>query len=138
MEGLVEIQQAQSSGSLNTVNTGSTMSLKKVFGSMMMLKKSKNYDSLESDSESVKSFASGKSKLSTKSGKSTATRSSGKSHLSSTNSTKTQKSIKGAYSMDRFSGPKHVPSPSGSKTGGYNSKSYHEACWSQAYAFGGR
>lgn len=138
MEGLAEIH----ANSMERVNSASTLSLRKLFGSRTLHKKGK-YGNLDSRSASVNSchtLASGHTEVSRSSKASAVSGSSQKSSSSTGSSTSTSstgsKASKYSYDVDRFSGPKNVPKKTDKEY--YNSRSYHDACWAQAYAFGGR
>lgn len=134
MEGLAEIYRSQSLQSTNiSEKSGSTLSLKKVFGKRQPKVGSK-YSFLGSQAESVNSYATTSSKSSNASQRSTQSTTSTDS--TNSNASTASKSSKWSFNTQRFSGPKNVPKAS--KKERYNSKDYHAAFWSQAYAFGGR
>ena len=135
MEGLAEIYRSQSLQSTNvSEKSGSTLSLKKIFGKKPPKTGSK-YSFLGSQAESVNSYATTASRGSNTSQKSNQSTSSTDS-TGSTIST-ASKSSKWSYKTDRFTGPKNVPKPS--KNGNKKSKDeYYASLWSQAYTFGGR
>lgn len=138
MEGLAEIYRSQSLQSTNiSEKSGSTLSLKKIFGKKHPKVGSK-YSFLGSQAESVNSYATTASRGSNTSQKTNKSSSSTDSASSSASTASTaSKSSKWSYKTDRFTGPKTVPKTS--KPSDKKSKEeYYASLWSQAYAFGGR
>ena len=135
MEGLAEIYRSQSLQSTNiSEKSGSTLSLKKIFGKKHPKERSK-YSFLGSQAESVNSYATTASRASNTSQKSNQSSTSTDSTRSSVSTA--SKSSKWSYKTDRFTGPKTVPKSS--KPSDKKSKEeYYASLWSQAYAFGGR
>eukprot|EP00112_Aurelia_sp_Birch-Aquarium-sp1_P012127 Seg255.2 transcript_id=Seg255.2/GoldUCD/mRNA.D3Y31 product="hypothetical protein" protein_id=Seg255.2/GoldUCD/D3Y31 len=149
MEGLVEIHRSQmslhsiTSSTNNSEKSSSTLSLKKLFAKKQNGSRS-SYNYLGSRAESINSYNTTSSKQTNMSQKNPNLAKS-ESALSTTS-----KISRWSYSTDRFSGPKHVPTPKTSSTPTkksnkkvapadyYKTKDYHDSFWAQAYAFGGR